>query len=149
MAKCKYCGENITKFDKEICPFCGGKDPIDYTKQDTCDVTQTINTISNEKKEELALKEHKRSVSFILCLLLGLFGIDSFYLGFKKEGIIRIASTLVIYGGLFLIFFFTVFKDNLVLALTIPLAIIYVIYIILSIVLLFLRKKDKAGVFLR
>ncbi len=149
MAKCKYCGENITKFDKEICPFCGGKDPIDYTKQDTCDITQTINTISPSKKEEIKLKEHKKSINFILCLLLGLFGADSFYLGYKKEGLIRIGSTIVLYVGLFLIFFFTLFKDNIVLAILIPLAIIYLIYIVLSIVLLFFRKKDKAGVFLR
>ena len=25
MPKCKYCNENITKFDKEYCPYCGCK----------------------------------------------------------------------------------------------------------------------------
>ncbi len=149
MPKCKYCGENITKFDKEICPFCGEKNPIDTEKEETCDVTQTLNTVNINTKEKINIKEHKKIVNFILCLLLGLFGADSFYLGYKKEGFIRILSTLLIYGGCFSLFYFIVFTNNLVLSLTIPLAIIYFIYIVLSIIILIKRSKDHNGVFLR
>ncbi len=149
MPKCKNCGENITKFDKEICPFCGEKNPIDTTKEDTCDVTQTLNTINLNTKEQIHLKEHKKIINFVLCLFLGLFGADSFYLGFKKEGLIRILSTVLIYGGCFLLFYFLVFTKNLVLSLTVPFAVIYFIYIVLSIVILFKRSKDSNGVFLR
>lgn len=149
MPKCKYCGENITKFDKEICPFCGEKNPIDTEKEETCDVTQTLNTVNINTKEKINIKEHKKVVNFVLCLLLGLFGVDSFYLGYKKEGLIRIISTLLIYGGCFSLFYFLVFANNLVLSLTIPLAIIYFIYIVLSIVILIKRSKDHNGVFLR
>lgn len=149
MPKCKYCGENITKFDKEICPFCGEKNPIDTEKEETCDVTQTLNTVNINTKEKINIKEHKKIVNFVLCLLFGLFGVDSFYLGYKKEGLIRILSTLLIYGGCFSLFYFLVFANNLVLSLTIPLAIIYFIYIVLSIVILIKRSKDYNGVFLR
>lgn len=149
MPKCKYCGENITKFDKEICPFCGEKNPIDTEKEETCDVTQTLNTVNINTKEKINIKEHKKIVNFVLCLLFGLFGVDSFYLGYKREGLIRILSTLLIYGGCFSLFYFLVFANNLVLSLTIPLAIIYFIYIVLSIVILIKRSKDHNGVFLR
>ena len=37
MPKCKECGETITKFDKEICPYCGCKDPIDKDREETHD----------------------------------------------------------------------------------------------------------------
>ena len=78
MPKCKECGETITKFDKEICPYCGCKDPIDKDREETCDITQAISTFSSPKDENVKVKEHKKEdmiifdMQFLFPLIIGL-----------------------------------------------------------------------------
>ena len=50
MPKCKYCHENITKFDREFCPFCGGHNPLEGNDCLTQDITQTIDVLKSEKE---------------------------------------------------------------------------------------------------
>ena len=43
MPYCKNCGSRITKFDKEICPVCGEKKPLDGAVSDTVEITTELN----------------------------------------------------------------------------------------------------------
>lgn len=147
MPKCKYCGENITKFDKEICPFCGGKKPLEGVESYTVDITQTINTV--DKKTVENYKQHSKLVNSLLCMFLGIFGLDSFYLGHFKLGISRLLVGLIYIISLFCILYFAVNLEILY-SLLISIGSIFVVYFILGIIGLFLNsRKDSNGAFLK
>ena len=96
MAKCKYCGQNISRLDKEICPFCGGKKPLDGTDTTTQDITKVLGQIIDPKK----IKHCNRIVAAILAFVLGIFGAHSHYLKKHKVGFIILAVSVVTIGGL-------------------------------------------------
>ena len=147
MPKCKYCGENITKFDKEICPFCGGKKPLEGVESYTVDITQTINTV--DKKTVENYKQHSKLVNSLLCMFLGIFGTDSFYLGHFKLGISRLLVGLIYIISLFCILYFAVNLEILY-SLLISIGSIFIVYFILGIIGLFLNsRKDSNGAFLK
>lgn len=149
MPKCKECGETITKFDKEICPYCGCKDPIDKDREETCDITQAISTFSSPKDANVKVKEHKKVVMIILCLLFGFLGLDCFYLGFKKEGLFRILASVLLFSGLFVLFFFLIFDMQFLFPLIIGLSALLLENIVFSLIVGIKRKKDASGVFIR
>lgn len=147
MPKCKYCGENITKFDKEICPFCGGKKPLEGVESYTVDITQTINTV--DKKTVENYKQHSKLANSLLCMFLGIFGADSFYLGHFKLGISRLLVGLIYIISLFCILYFAVNLEILY-SLLISIGSIFIVYFILGIIGLFLNsRKDSNGAFLK
>lgn len=147
MPKCKYCHENITRFDKEICPFCGGKKPLEGVDDSTYDITQFVD-IMKENNKEIKFKQKKRVTNGLLCMFLGFFGADAFYLGFKKLGIIRLLINLIIYAAASLILFFL--TELSFYSFIIPFGALFVIYFIIGIINLFIRgKKDVNGVFIR
>lgn len=147
MPKCKYCGENITKFDKEICPFCGGKKPLEGVESYTVDITQTINTV--DKKTVENYKQHSKLVNSLLCMFLGIFGADSFYLGHFKLGISRLLVGLIYIISTFCILYFAVNLEILY-SLLISIGSIFVVYFILGIIGFFLNsRKDSNGAFLK
>lgn len=147
MPKCKYCGENITKFDKEICPFCGGKKPLEGVESYTVDITQTINTV--DKKTVENYKQHSKLVNSLLCIFLGIFGADSFYLGHFKLGISRLLVGLIYIISLFCILYFAVNLEILY-SLLISIGSIFVVYFVIGIIGLFLNsRKDSNGAFLK
>ncbi len=57
MAQCKYCHASITRIDKEVCPFCGGKRPLDGTDTSTQDVTKIVDQLENA----VEIKHKKKS----------------------------------------------------------------------------------------
>lgn len=147
MPKCKYCHENITKFDKEICPFCGGKKPLEGVDDSTYDITQFVD-IMKKSDQEVKFKQRKRVANGLLCMFLGIFGADAFYLGFKKIGFIRLIIDILIYAAISLILFF--FTELSFYSFIIPFGVLFVIYFIIGIINLSIRgKKDINGVFLR
>ena len=147
MPKCKYCGENITKFDKEICPFCGGKKPLEGVESYTVDITQTINTV--DKKTVENYKQHSKLVNSLLCMFLGIFGADSFYLGHFKLGISRLLVGLIYIISLFCILYFAVNLEILY-SLLISIGSFSVVSFILGIIGFFLNsRKDSNGAFLK
>ena len=140
MPKCKYCGENITKFDKEICPFCGGKKPLEGVESYTVDITQTINTV--DKKTVENYKQHSKLVNSLLCMFF-------FYLGHFKLGISRLLVGLIYIISLFCILYFAVNLEILY-SLLISIGSIFIVYFILGIIGLFLNsRKDSNGAFLK
>ena len=90
MAQCKYCHANITRIDKEVCPFCGGKRPLDGTDTSTQDVTKIVDQLENP----VEIKHKKRTVAAILAVLLGFVGAPHFYLGKHKKGFLTAAICL-------------------------------------------------------
>lgn len=147
MPKCKYCHENITKFDKEICPFCGGKKPLEGVDDSTYDITQFVD-IMKKSDQEVKFKQRKRVANGLLCMFLGIFGADAFYLGFKKIGFIRLIIDILIYAAISLILFF--FTELSFYSFIIPFGSLFIIYFIIGIINLSIRgKKDINGVFLR
>ena len=107
MAKCKYCHENITRLDREVCPFCGGLKPLEGTDDSTQDITKVIGQV--EHADEIKL--HSKLVAALLTFFLGIFGANLFYLGRYKKGFIALAICLGIIGGFGSILFFTVWKS--------------------------------------
>ena len=103
MAKCKYCHQDITRLDKEVCPFCGGYKPLEGEDGSTQDITKVIGDIQGAEE----IKLHSRVVAAILAFVLGVFGAHLFYIGKVKKGLITLACSLVFIFGLgSLIFFF-------------------------------------------
>ena len=148
MPKCKYCGENITKFDKEICPFCGGKKPLEGVESYTVDITQTINTV--DKNNLKNFRAHRKIVNSLLCMFLGIFGADSFYLGHIKLGISRFLVGLLYIVVLFCLLYFLPTGLNIGFCFLISIGSIFLVYFIIGIILFFKNGlKDSNGVFLR
>ncbi len=149
MPTCKNCRKKITKFDKDICPYCGTKDPIDYSLEKTNDLTQVLDTYGSN---EVNFIQRSRKVNSLLMMFLGFISADAFYLGFVKYGLIRLFINLVVYGGLFCIFYFlNVFSiAPITLSLVVSFLIIFFIYLILGLFSLRVRtKKDANGVLLK
>ena len=147
MPKCKYCHENITRFDKEICPFCGSKKPLEGVDDATYDITQCIDIINNKDKST-KFAQKKRTTNALLCMFLGFFGADAFYLGFKNIGIFRIVINIILASGISLVLFFLTKLNYL--AFIIGFGSIFAIYFIFGIVNFFIKgKKDANGVFVR
>ena len=94
MPTCRNCGREIGKHDADLCPYCGTKNPIgeDYL---TKDMTSFVDPVGQYE----LYKSRSRKTSALLCLFLGWLGIHSFYLRFKKRGIIELAISLVLIGG--------------------------------------------------
>lgn len=151
MPKCKYCHGNITKFDKEQCPLCGARFPIDENEAETCDITQVIDTVKDEEKEKM-YKPHSHKVNSLLLMFLGIFSADAFYLGFYKYACIRLLINAVVIGGLFSIFYFTnLFAANaILLSVLVSFASLFIVYFVFGILSIFKTPiKDSKGVFLK
>ena len=104
MAQCKYCHETISRLDKDVCPFCGGIKPLDGTDTSTQDVTKVIDQLEHPVK----IKHKKRIVAAILSILFGFIGLNHFYLGKYKRGLIVASIYLALIGGVGSILFFLV-----------------------------------------
>ena len=96
MPRCKYCHSEISKFDSDICPHCGEKNPIDCDYR-TIDITQTIDRQSGDFK---LYKSKSKKLTLVLSALLGPFGADDFYLGFTNRALLALSLTLMAVGGI-------------------------------------------------
>ena len=99
-------------------------------------------------------KSKSRLLTALLCLLFGWFGAHSFYIGFKKRGLIQLIVSLVAVaaiGGTFLGLSLGGMEVlNPIIGFLIPFGILFVLYALRSIY--YFKKdsiKDKNGVFLR
>ena len=143
MPVCKNCHREITKFDTDICPHCGEKHPIP-TGYRTMDVTQVLSSLP----EEDLPKTRKRNTAVLLCALLGVFGVHFFYLFETKKGLISLAITLLLVGGLGTALFFALHR--FVPIYPILFGADYLFYIFAGIYLLKKESpKDGRGEFLR
>ena len=97
MPVCKNCGARISKFDKDICPVCGSKKPLEGVTSETIEITSEIKLGNPEFK---AYKETKRSVMLLMFVLFGIFGGGFFYAKFKRMGLFWLAINLIFIGGI-------------------------------------------------
>lgn len=81
--KCKNCGADLPD-GATVCFECGS--PQNVVKSDNGTVTAQVPATGTTKSKVLAA---------ILAFFFGCYGIDQFYLGFVKTGIIRIVVTFV------------------------------------------------------
>ena len=102
MAQCKYCHASITRIDKEVCPFCGGKRPLDGTDTSTQDVTKIVDQLENA----VEIKHKKRIVAALLAIFFGFLGAPHFYLGKTKKGFLMMSICLCFISAFGLLLFF-------------------------------------------
>ena len=147
MPYCRNCGSRITKFDKDMCPVCGIKLPLQGVNSDTVEITTELKIHSEEgKKQYLA---HYRLTTFILFALIGWTGAGFFYLKYKKTGLIWLLSNLGLLLGIGALFVLLIGYKEVIGYLVSP-AIIYIANIGTGFFYLFKKDiKDGNGEFIR
>ena len=146
MPKCKNCGTRLSKFDKDMCPVCGEKNPFEGVSSETIEITSNLDI---NKEEFASYHPTKRIVAFVLFALLGFLGVGFFYTKYKKVGLIWLISNLCFIAGLLLILLYAA-KMEVVWSILIPLFVVYGINLFTG--FFFLVKKDLKdgnGEFLR
>jgi len=99
MPNCKNCGTRITRFDKDICPVCGYKKPLDGVESETIELTMADIDLSKENFKDY--RPRKKSTFIVLWLLFGIFGIHLFYAKFIKYAFGWLGANLLIGLGSF------------------------------------------------
>ena len=144
MPNCRNCGARITKFDKDICPVCGQKNPLMGVGSDTIEVTSQVD-LSNFQEGQKAKRRRKKLLLFFLTI--GFTGAPFFYLKNKKMGLIWLIMNLVILAGVFALLFFLA-KLHIAIAILVPVLIVYAISGVTGAVYNFLPDlKDGEGEF--
>ncbi len=145
MLKCKNCGEKLTKFNKEICPYCGCKEPLSESSQET-DTTKAIQVVNDSS---LIVNKKSLKVFILLTCFLGIFGIEFAYLNKIKEFLISLLINLILYIVFFIIFYFL--NLSVYLFILIPILILFLLNIIFAGILYFNKNliKDSNGVNLK
>lgn len=148
MPYCRNCGARITKFEKDICPVCGTRNPLDGASSDTVEITSQLDLSNKENKK--IYKMHFRLNTFIFFVFLGWTGAGFFYLDFKKRGLIWLAINLVVILGLSALFAFVVLDPKNWLAYAAPFSVAYLANIGIGIYYLCKKDvKDGNGEFIR
>ena len=145
MPNCKNCGTRLSKFDKDICPICGFKKPLDGVESHTVEVTSEIQSITGD------IKYHTRSrvVACFLSIFFGWTGAPFYYLLYYFAGSVFTLVELGFAGALFAIWYFAVHLE-LILSIIIPIAILYGFNLILGIIFLYYHDlKDGRGDFIK
>jgi len=145
MPKCHYCHEQLSRLDKDVCPFCGAKKPLEGVDDSTVDITKMFDPI----KTGPSLKPRSRVFAAILSFFFGIFGIHEFYIARSKRGIALLIISICLIGGLGTLLFFTGLKNS-VFAYLIPFFVVELYCILEGIVLLTSHTiKDGRGEFLK
>lgn len=137
MPYCKNCGSRITKFDKEFCPICGQKKPLEGASSDTVEITTELDIHDKDSKKVYA--GHFRLDTFLWFMLIGWTGAGFFYLQFKKRAIIWLVCNLVLIAGLVVLFGFLIGFNQWIVYVA-PFAVIYLINI--GVAIYYLCKRD-------
>ena len=147
MPKCKNCDANLSRLDKDICPFCGCKKPFEGQEEyETEDITKAFDPIKYNLDD---VKRKSRVVAAILAMLLGVFGAHLFYLGKKKLGLITLGITIVFVSVIGFPLFFTGALAN-AFAFLIPYFVLEVLMIISGVMILVRHDiVDGKGAFLK
>ncbi|MCR5506073.1 MAG: hypothetical protein K6F07_03670 [Bacilli bacterium] len=146
MPVCKNCGARISKFDKDMCPVCGAKKPLEGVSSETIEITSEINVGNPQFK---AYKETKRGTLCLLFCTLGIFGAGLFYAKYKKPGFYWMFLNLVFIASIGTALLLLT-KLGPLWSYLIPLFVVYAINIFVGFVFLFRHDvKDGNGEFIR
>jgi len=102
MPQCKNCHREITKFDNDVCPYCGTLHPIDDNYK-TKDMTQFVDPVSGNYQ---LYKSKTKKTTCLLTVFLGWTGAHFFYLGYTKKGLLALLGSLIIIGGVGTLLYF-------------------------------------------
>lgn len=144
MPNCRNCGARISKFDKDICPVCGTKDPLNGVSSDTAEVTAQVD-LSNFKEGQKVLRRRKSLLFlFVSC---GFTGAGYFYLKKLTMGLIWLLLNLAILPALFCLFHYWLSLD-IFFAISLPILIVYFINAAVGFYFYLVRNlKDGEGEF--
>ena len=98
MPVCRHCGSRISKFDKDRCPICGEVSPLNGVSSDTVEITSQIHLGSGDYSD---FKPKRRKIFILLGCLFGYLGLQFFYIGRGKVGLIWFLANLLVGAGLF------------------------------------------------
>lgn len=145
MPNCRNCGSRLSRFDKDMCPICGVKDPFLGMSTDTNEITSEIETV----KEIKDYRPKSKKTIFILSLFFGFTGASFYYLRYIMTGIIWSIVNLICSGAIFATLFFLA-KIDIALSCILSISLLLICNIILSVVLTFKTDlKDGRGEFVR
>ena len=147
MPSCRNCGGRITRFDKDICPICGQKNPLEGVSSETVEFTNDLNSL---KAEELkTFRPATKFKTLVLFCLLGWTGAPMFYLGYISQALIYLAINLFFIGGIGSVFAFLT-PLGYIWGYVLAFGISFIINIVVGIIV-FLKHnlKDGRGEFLR
>lgn len=139
MPNCKNCGARLTKFDKDLCPVCGCKNPLDGVLSETIEVTTEIDLSDENFSNYKPL--YKKTLLILFCLL-GWTGAPFFYLKNKKWGFLYLLINLALIAGIGVPLYFTqlTFFGFIIAA-----GVSYVANIIVGIIFFFMNNLRDAG----
>ncbi len=98
MPNCKNCGARISKFDKDICPVCGTKNPLEGVSSETVEITSQIDLNNFVEGQKVVCRRKKMLILFLAC---GFTASQFFYLKRKKFAILWLIINLLLIGGFF------------------------------------------------
>jgi len=144
MPNCRNCGARLSKFDKDICPVCGIKDPLQGVNSETVEITSQVDLSGFQEGQKVVRRRKKMLVLF---LTLGFTGLGYFYLKKKKNALIDILITILLFASGFLLLHLLA-GLNIALSIILPIIAIYIINIIFGLVLYFTPDlRDGEGEF--
>ena len=144
MPNCRNCGARLTKFDKDICPVCGIKDPLQGVTSETVEITSQVDLSEFQEGQKVVRRRKKMLIFF---LTLGFTGLGYFYLKKKKEAFFAITISLLLMSSGFLLLHL-VASLNIALSIIFPVIAVYIVHAIFGLVLYFTPNlKDGEGEF--
>lgn len=138
MPKCKNCGARIEKFNKDLCPVCGFKHPLEDVESDTIEITSEISNLP----DYINVVKSKKT-AMLLFSLLGFTGAPFFYLKFNKKAVVYMLIHLAFIGLFGLLLFKTTKLE--VLGFLVSFLISIFSSIIFGAIYLFTRSSIKDG----
>ena len=145
MPNCRNCGARLSKFDTDLCPVCGIKDPLQGTSSETVEITSQID-LSQMQEGQKVVRRRKKMIAYFFAL--GFTGLPFFYIKKYVLGLIWLVTNLAVLGGLFAVFYFAM-HAHIAVAIIVPLLIVYVVNAIVAAIYNFLPDiKDGEGEFI-
>ncbi|HNX16229.1 MAG TPA: hypothetical protein PKO28_02525 [Bacilli bacterium] len=129
MPICRNCKSRISKFDKDICPICGAKLPLEGVTGETIEVTSEIDV---NNPEFCHAKPRYKSILLTLFCLIGFTGVPFFYLKLKKLGLLWLLLNVLTIGGMSVFLYFA--TPLMFWGILVAFAFIYIINIVTGIV---------------
>ena len=144
MPSCRNCGARLSKFDKDICPVCGIKNPLEGVSSETVEITSQVD-LSGFKAGQKVMR-HRKTMLLLSCLI-GFTGLMFFYLKNKKVGIIWLIANLCVIAGITAILF-ALAHLHIAISILVGFAVSYLANIIIGLIYFFKPDlKDAEGEF--
>lgn len=144
MPNCRNCGARLTKFDKDICPVCGTKNPLDGVLSETVEITTEIDLSDENFSNYKPL--YKKTLLILFCLI-GWTGAPFFYLKKTAWGFLYLILNLIVIAGIGFPIFFT---DLSFWGFVISVGVSYIVNIIVGLVFFFQNNlRDSGGNYVR